>query len=46
MPQQRKKQKKKIILTTPMTEGSHPLYKDRGPSSLRTVVRAWKIPLY
>jgi len=28
------------LLTTPMTEGSHPLYKARGPSSLSTVDRA------
>lgn len=35
-----------ILLTTPMTEGSQPLYKARGPSSLSTVDRAWNIPLY
>lgn len=35
-----------FILTTPMTEGSHPLYNARGPSSRRTVARAWAIPLY
>lgn len=29
-----------------MTEGSQPLYNARGPSSAKTVLRAWKIPLY
>lgn len=33
-------------LTTPMTEGSQPLYKALGPSSRSTVERAWNIPLY
>lgn len=33
-------------LTTPMTEGSHPLYRALGPSSLATVFIACNIPLY
>lgn len=36
----------KKLLTTPITEGSQPLYKARGPSSRSTVDRAWNIPLY
>lgn len=36
----------KILLTTPITEGSQPLYNARGPSSRSTVDRAWNIPLY
>lgn len=46
---QKKVEHKKIkscLLTTPITEGNHPLYKARGPSSRKTVERAWKIPLY
>lgn len=36
----------KHLLTTPITEGVQPLYRARGPSSRKTVERAWKIPLY
>lgn len=40
------KKERKKALTTPITEGSQPLYKALGPSSLKTVDRAWNIPLY